>query len=302
MSAETVLLFGRQGQLGTELARCFADHRVVAVDMKEVDFASPASIRTIVRQLKPAIILNAAAYTAVDRAEEEPLVAMTINGEAPGVLAEEASSLGSLLVHYSTDYVFDGSKQSAWVEEDSPAPLNEYGKSKLAGERAVIFRGGKYLIFRTSWVFGPVGQNFLLTMLRLGLERSELSVVDDQVGAPTSASALAEATRAVLEKIVRGEAGESDNWAGLYHMTCKGEASWCRFARAILTRAYGDAWNEKVKAISSDAYPTRALRPRNSILSNQKLQDRFGVGLPSWETALDLTLRKIQQQAESGSG
>jgi dTDP-4-dehydrorhamnose reductase len=290
-----ILILGAQGQLGRELQRSFAGlGSITAADRSAIDLGAAEQIRAAVRRLQPDVILNAAAYTAVDRAESEPELAHSINAEAPRVLAEEARANDALLVHYSTDYVFDGSKAEPWVEDDLPNPLNVYGASKLAGERAIESVGGKYLIFRTSWVYGPHGKNFLLTMLRLGAERDRLSIVDDQIGAPTTSIELANATRAIVECILAGRYGESQNWTGVYHMTCAGSTSWFGFAQAIFKRAA--AWGEKTPelvAIASAAYPTPAKRPRNSVLSNEKLHARFGVRPAEWSTALDEAMKAL---------
>lgn len=297
-----VLLIGAAGQLGRELQRSFDGlSAIVAVDRESVDLAVPEQIRALVQQVKPSVILNAAAYTAVDRAESEPELAMAINAEAPRVLAEEALRKGALLVHYSTDYVFDGTKQEPWIEDDPKHPLSVYGASKLAGEEAIRQVGGPVVTFRTSWVYGPHGKNFLLTMLRLARERDSLSVVDDQIGAPTTAIALADATRVVVEGISERRFGSPASWAGLYHMTCGGSTSWCGFAKAILARAGDllDGKNPEVKPIATSEYPTPAQRPLNSVLSNGRLKERFGIELPSWETALDDVLAKLRAEVRT---
>jgi len=291
-----ILIVGAAGQVGMELQRSFSGRgAIVAVDRESVDLAVPDEVRALVRRVRPAVILNAAAYTAVDRAESEPELAMAINGVAPRILAEEALSLDSLMVHYSTDYVFDGEKQSPWVEEDQPAPLNSYGLTKLAGEQGIQQVGGRFLIFRTSWVYGPHGSNFLLTMLRLGRERERLTVVDDQIGAPTSAGELARATRQIVDGVLASKFGAPENWAGLYHMTCGGSTSWCGFARAIFARADKllDGRVPVAAPISSADYPTPARRPKNSVLSNAKLEERFGVRLAPWPEALDAVLGEL---------
>jgi dTDP-4-dehydrorhamnose reductase len=235
----------------------------------------------------------------VDRAESEPEAAMAVNARASGILAEEALQAGALLVHYSTDYVFDGSKAGPWVETDEPNPLNVYGASKLAGEEAIQQAGGKYLIFRTSWVYGPHGQNFLLTMLRLGRERESLQIVDDQVGAPTSSIELADATRAIVSGVLAGQFGAPSSWTGLYHMTCGGSVSWCGFARAIFSHAAPLLQSKvpTVRPIASAEYPTPAKRPHNSLLSNEKLRTRFGAQLSPWETALDTVILRLADTA-----
>ena len=288
--AGRILILGSTGQLGRELQRSFSGYgEVIARGRETVDFSGEDQLRSAVRTASPDVILNAAAYTAVDRAESEPDLAMAVNGHAPGVLAEEANRLGALFVHYSTDYVFDGTKAGAWEETDAPNPLNVYGASKLAGERAVEQVGGKHLIFRTSWVYGPHGKNFLLTMLRLGKERDLLKVVDDQVGAPTTSIALADATRSIVASIFEGRCGYAESWAGVYHMTCGGSVSWRRFADAIFARAQNLLGGRRpaTAPIPTSEYPTPARRPQNSVLSNKKLNAAFGVQLPSWGDALD---------------
>lgn len=292
-----VLIVGASGQVGTELQRSFAGMgEVMAVDRKTVDLAAPDQLREMIRRTRPDVILNAAAYTAVDRAESEPELAFAINAEAPTVLAEEAKRQNALLVHYSTDYVFDGTRAGAWVESDAPNPLSVYGASKLAGEQAIQEVGGKYLIFRTSWVYGPRGHNFLLTMLRLGRERASLRIVDDQHGAPTTSVELANATYGVVQGALDGKFGEPEHWSGLYHMTCSGATTWCGFARAIFERAGNllEGKQPRVVGIPSSEYPTAAKRPLNSVLSNALLENRFGTRLPAWETALDHVLGRLK--------
>jgi dTDP-4-dehydrorhamnose reductase len=292
-----ILILGSTGQVGTELQRSFADAgEIIGVGRDKVDLAQQEQVRAIVRSITPDVILNAAAYTAVDRAESESGLARTINAVAPGVLAEEALRLGSLLVHYSTDYVFDGFKAGSWMESDATNPINVYGATKLAGEQAIRQVGGKFLIFRTSWVYGPHGRNFLLTMLRLGRERDRLSIVDDQIGAPTTSSELADATRDIVMSVLHRNASSTTEWAGVYHMTCGGSVSWCGFARAIFERSgvLLDGKSPEVAPISSSDYPTQAQRPRNSVLSNERLSARFGVALASWELALDHTMERLK--------
>lgn len=292
-----ILIVGNAGQLGRELEKSFArEGSIVGVDRESVDLGDPAQTRELVRRTAPDVILNAAAYTAVDRAESERDLAYAINEGAARTLAEEASQRKVLFVHYSTDYVFDGGKTSPWVEGDAPNPLNVYGASKLAGEKAVESVGGKFLIFRTSWVYGPHGNNFLLTMLRLARERDRLSIVDDQIGAPTTSIELARATHAIVTGILAGRFGAPERWTGLYHMTCGGSVSWFGFAQAIFARA-GELLATKRPALTpipSEEYPTPAVRPRNSVLSNAKLRDRFGVQLDPWESALDETLEALR--------
>jgi dTDP-4-dehydrorhamnose reductase len=299
MSNQTrALIVGHLGQVGVELQRSFAGlGEIICHDRDTVDIASANQLRAMVRNAAPDVILNAAAYTAVDRAESEQETAMAVNAVAPGILAEEALRTGALLVHYSTDYVFNGSKITSWTETDRPEPLNFYGTSKLAGEEAIQRVGGRYLIFRTSWVYGPHGNNFLLTMLRLARERESLDIVDDQFGAPTTSIELANATRAIVDGIVEGRFGTADHWSGLYHMTCGGRVSWCGFAQGIFARADALLGGRipAVRPIASSEYPTPAKRPRNSVLSNEKLSNCFGLRLPSWEKALDGVIARIAE-------
>jgi dTDP-4-dehydrorhamnose reductase len=297
-----ILIVGSAGQLGVELQKSFAGvGSITAVDLPAVDITNAAQFRDFIRETNPHVILNAAAYTAVDRAESQPELAHAVNAEAPRIMAEECLRSKALLVHYSTDYVFDGSKTSPWVETDAPNPLSVYGDTKLAGEQAVESVGGNYLIFRTSWVYGSHGKNFLLTMLRLGQERDQLSIVDDQVGAPTTSSQLAGATHSIVSGILNGKFGDPASWAGLYHMTCSGSTSWYGFADAIFTRASEllGAKAPELTPILTSAYPTPAKRPHNSVLSNEKLQARFGVELASWESALDDVFEALVKQQKS---
>ena len=292
-----ILIVGNAGQLGRELEKIFTGYGpIVGVDRESVDLADAAQTRELVRRAAPDIILNAAAYTAVDRAETERDLAYAINEQAPRVLAEEAHRRDAIFVHYSTDYIFDGGKSSAWVETDAPNPLNVYGASKLAGERAVESTGGKFLIFRTSWVYGPHGNNFLLTMLRLARERDRLSIVDDQIGGPTTSIELARATHAVVTGILAGSFGAPEDWTGLYHMTCGGSVSWFGFAQAIFARA-AELLGLKpptLTPIATKDYPTPAARPRFSVLSNAKLHARFAEKLSPWESALEETLQALR--------
>lgn len=288
-----ILILGAKGQVGRELQRSFAGAgEILCYDRSEVDIADAERVRAMVRTAAPDVILNAAAYTAVDRAESERDLAIAINATAPRVLAEEAKKRDALLVHYSTDYIFDGSKTSPWVETDAPHPLNHYGASKLAGERALAEVGGRYLTFRTSWVYGPHGNNFLLTMLRLGRERDRLTIVDDQYGGPTTSVALADATRTIVEGALSGAYGSVEEWAGLYHMTCGGVTTWCGFTKEIFARAPERLGGKtpEVVAIPTEAYPTPAQRPRYSVLSNEKLRQRFGLSLADWTVELDRTI------------
>jgi dTDP-4-dehydrorhamnose reductase len=281
-----LLVLGRTGQVGTELERALAPlGEVVAVGRERADLARPETLRALARELMPRVIVNAAAYTAVDKAEQEEALALRVNGEAPGVLAEEARRAGALLVHYSTDYVFDGTKTGAYVESDATAPLNAYGRTKLAGERAVQAVGGAHLIFRTSWVYGAHGRNFYLTMRRLLRERSEVRVVADQVGAPTWSRTIAEATAEAVARLLPGADPEA---SGIYHLAAAGETSWFGFAQAILALHPPPAGEAppRLVPIPASEYPLPARRPHNSRLDCGKLRARFGVVLPDWKAAL----------------
>lgn len=291
-----ILLLGQGGQLGHALAESFLGlgelhaHTHATLDLADLD-----AIRNAIRAVNPSVILNAAAYTAVDRAESEPDLARAINTTAPGVIAEESARLNALLIHYSTDYVYDGNKSGPWTEDDPVAPLNTYGATKLAGEQAIAATGANHLILRTSWVFGPVGNNFVRTMLRLGRERTELNIVDDQLGAPTSTLELARATRTIVDGILANRFGAPSDFSGVYHMTCAGQVSWCGFARAIFQRvsAKQGFTPPVVHPIPTSAYPTPARRPHNSVMSNARLQARFGVQLATWQAALDNVLAQL---------
>ncbi|MGD0157658.1 MAG: dTDP-4-dehydrorhamnose reductase [Terracidiphilus sp.] len=297
-----ILIVGNAGQLGRELEKIFAGvGPIVAVDKESVDLADPDQTRELVRRAAPDLIFNAAAYTAVDRAESEMALAHAVNALAPRVLAEEAAERNALLVHYSTDYVFNGAKPGPWTEDDAPAPLNVYGASKLAGEQAIRISRAKHLIFRTSWVYGPHGSNFLLTMLRLARERDKLSIVDDQIGAPTTSIQLARATYAIVAGVLAGRFGDAQSWSGLYHMTCGGSVSWFGFAQAIFARAskHLGVKAPELAPIATKDYPRLAARPRNSVLSNEKLHARFGVQLSHWESALDEVMERLQPRPGS---
>jgi dTDP-4-dehydrorhamnose reductase len=235
----------------------------------------------------------------VDRAEFEHDLALAINAQAPRVLAEEARRRNALLVHFSTDYVFNGKKPEPWTETDTPYPLNVYGASKLAGEQAIQDVGGSYLIFRTSWVYGPNGKNFLLTMLRLAQERDSLSIVSDQIGSPTTSIELTRATHAIVSGVLAGSFGAPQDWSGLYHMTCRGSTSWFGFAEAIFARAPEllGIKAPQLTPIATKDYPTDATRPLNSVLSNAKIYARFGIQLAAWESALVETLLVLKAQS-----
>jgi dTDP-4-dehydrorhamnose reductase len=276
---------------GWELQRtlaCLGD--VVAFDSKTMDLTDADAIRRRVREVAPRIIVNPAAYTAVDKAESESDRAHAVNAVAPGILAEEAEALGAILVHYSTDYVFDGSGETPWAEDAATGPLNVYGASKLAGEESIRSACRRHLIFRTSWVYGTRGANFLLTMRRLMRERPELKIVDDQIGAPTWCRMLAEATALILAQGISPARGadKPEPW-GVYHMTNAGETSWHGFASAI--QELDGETAARLHAIPTSDYPLPAKRPLNSRLNNDKLARTFGVRLPDWRAALALAMQ-----------
>nr|WP_272905156.1 dTDP-4-dehydrorhamnose reductase [Pseudomonas petrae] len=279
-----ILISGQQGQVSHSLQQRLQNMgELIVLGRDQLDLSQPESIRPMVRDIKPDLIINAAAHTAVDQAESEPDLAFAINATSPGVFAEEAAALGIPLIHYSTDYVFDGSKQSAWVESDTPNPLGVYGSSKLAGERAIAAAGGQHLILRTSWVYSLTGRNFLLTMQRLLQEREKLSIVADQIGAPTWAGTIAASTGALIERWREGAPGA---W-GVYHLTASGETSWFGFAEAIGQQLINSGKPCAVlEPIASSAYPTPAARPLNSRLDCSRLQREWGVSQPDWHDTL----------------
>jgi dTDP-4-dehydrorhamnose reductase len=293
-----ILVIGRTGQVGWELRHklvCLGE--IVSIEYPEIDLTKPETLQKVIRELHPEVIVNAAAYTAVDKAENELDLAMAINGTAPGFLAVEARKIDALLVHYSTDYVFDGSGDRPWTEIDTPAPLNVYGESKLVGDQAIQASGCKHLIFRTSWVYGARGSNFLLTMLKLGIQNKELSIVDDQIGSPTSAECIAQATANVLAQILAPAGKGIDGRSGVYNLTNGGEASWFDFAEEIfsLLDAKPNTTVPLLKAVPTSAFPRPAQRPQNSRLDGQKLADTFGVVLPNWKMALQLVMEGIEK-------
>jgi dTDP-4-dehydrorhamnose reductase len=284
-----ILLTGADGQVGWELRRTLAPlGDVMAFSRDALDLADQNRLRERVRELKPDVIVNAAAYTAVDKGESEEALAALINADAPRVLAEEAERIGAWLVHYSTDYVFDGTKASPYVEDDAPNPINAYGRTKLAGEQAIAALGGRHLIFRTSWVYANRGKNFLLTMLRLAAERDELRVVNDQRGAPTWARLIAEGTSLVLIQVLTDQPRHGFG-SGIYHLTCDGVTTWREFAEAIFDNA-DLARRPRVIPITTAEYPMPAKRPRDSTLANDRLLREFGIRLPTWRSALALCM------------
>ena len=303
----TILLTGRTGQVGSELLRLLPEiGDVVAPDRHELDLLNPDSIRRVVREIRPELIINPAAFTAVDAAETQEAEAQAVNANAPGVLAEEAEKIAAAVVHYSTDYVFDGSKRTPYVEADSAAPINVYGKTKLAGERAVRAAGVPHLIFRTAWVYSTRSRNFLRTILRLATEREELRVVRDQFGAPTWSRDIAEATVKILAQLASQDSSAASSFSrvsGIYHLTAAGVTTWCDFARAILEEAAHQApaveWfaeatrgrpliTRRITPITTADYSTPAARPAFSVLSNSHLIQTFGIALPDWRARLRL--------------
>jgi dTDP-4-dehydrorhamnose reductase len=293
MEPPRILVIGKIGQVGWELGRTLGPlGQLVRIDYPEVDLADGKSIQRWVREVAPAMIVNAAAYTAVDKAETETDLAMKINGVAPGILAEEAKKTGALLVHYSTDYIFDGAKTEPYVEDDPPHPLGAYGRTKLAGEHAIQQVGGRHLIFRLCWVYGARGHNFMLTIMRLAREREKLRVVGDQIGSPTWSRMIAGATALALKQVL--VAGDPGDFNGIYHLCASGCTSWRGFADAIV-RLMPDEGKKcrRVEAIGTAEYPTPAKRPAYSVLSGEKLKRVFGLGLPPWEDSLKMVLDKI---------
>jgi len=289
----TILVTGVNGQVGYELLRSLQGlGRVVGLDRAALDLDSPDAIRRVVREVKPTIIVNPAAYTAVDKAESDVEGAQRLNVQAPALLAEEAKRLGAALVHYSTDYVFDGTKDTPYVETDTVNPQNVYGKTKLEGEHAILASGCGHLVLRTSWVYGTRGKNFLLTMLKLGAERDEVSVVADQIGAPTWSRTIAASTAHVLAQATHA-ADRGQWWAqqsGVYHLTAGGATSWHGFAEAIFELS-SLAKRPVVKPIPASSYRTPAIRPANSRVSNDKFAAAFGVRAPDWREALALCMQ-----------
>jgi dTDP-4-dehydrorhamnose reductase len=283
-----ILVLGRSGQVGTALTQSLQGlGELIALDRAQLDLTNPDAIRTTLREIQPQIVINAAAYTAVDAAESDQAMAFQINAIAPRVMAEESERLGAALIHYSTDYVFDGGKQGAWIEDDATAPLSVYGHSKLAGEQAITDVGGTHLILRTSWVYGLHGKNFLLTMLKLAESRDSLAIVDDQIGAPTWALTIADATSAIIRDA--GEPAQLAALSGIYHLCAGGHTSWFGFAQAIFSHASVQR-KPQLRPITTAEYPTPAQRPHNSILNTDKFRRSFG-DLPTWDDALQTCLQ-----------
>jgi len=292
-----ILLLGKNGQVGWELQRSLAVlGELVALDRQGADglcgdLADLAGLERTVQAVQPQVIVNAAAYTAVDQAESEPELARTLNALAPGVLAQAAGRQGAVLVHYSSDYVFDGSGSAPWKESDATAPLSVYGRTKFEGEQAIVASGCRHLIFRTSWVYGARGGNFAQTMLRLAREREQLSVIDDQIGAPTGADLLADVTAHAIRHVLPPMRHNDLTPSGIYHVAAAGETSWHGYARFVLQRAQAagqvlKAGPQQVQAIATSAYPTPARRPHNSRLATMRLQNTFGLSLPPWQVGV----------------
>jgi dTDP-4-dehydrorhamnose reductase len=290
-----LVILGANGQVGYELQRSLLPlGEVIALDRAQADLTQLEKLKQTLIDLKPDVIVNAAAYTVVDKAEEEPELAMLINGEAPGVIAEAAKQLDALLIHYSTDYVFNGAKTEPYTEEDTPNPINVYGRTKLAGEQAIKNIGGNYLILRTSWVYSKHGNNFLKTILRLSKEREELSIVADQFGVPNWARNVADATSHVIVKI-QHKRNNNNFTSALYHFSARGKTTWYGFASAIIERTklidtIGNLKIEKVLPITTDEYPLPAPRPKYSQLDSSLISTRFGVRLPEWHDVMELCI------------
>ena len=290
METPRALVIGKNGQVGWELRRVLGPvAQVVALDYPEIDFGREEALRTCVREVRPAVIFNAAAYTAVDKAETEEALCRQINAIAPRVLAEEAKRAGALLVHYSTDYVYDGTKAGAYVETDAANPTSAYGRAKLAGDQGVMSAGGDYLIFRLCWVYGGRGKNFLLTIQRLAREKEVLRVVRDQIGAPTWSRMIAEASVFAARRV--WEAKERSSFNGIYHLCAAGQTSWHGFAEAIVKRMpEAERKCRLIEPIATHEYPTPARRPANSVMDAGRLQEIFGIRLPDWEESLGLVM------------
>lgn len=285
-----ILVLGGNGQIGWELVRALGPlGRVVAPGRAELDLAAPARAGERVRAMSPRLVVNAAAYTSVDRAEQEPERAEAVNARAPGALARAAAAVGAVYVDYSTDYVFDGGRANGYTETDAPGPLNVYGRTKLAGEQAVAASGAEHLILRTSWVYGARGHNFVRTMLRLAREKDELRVIDDQHGAPTWSRMIAQATAQIMAQLrAPGGFHVPPGRGGVYHLTAAGQTTWHAFARAVLARDPNrqEQRCQAVIGIASSEYPTPARRPRYSALCSERVRREFGIELPPWEDQL----------------
>jgi dTDP-4-dehydrorhamnose reductase len=283
-----IIIIGKNGQVGWELQRaCAPLGQLVCVDYPEIDLTEGRSIQRWIREIRPDIVINAAAYTAVDKAERESDLAMSINGQAPGIMAEETKRLGTILVHYSTDYVYDGDRTEPYTEDDQPNPLSVYGRTKWSGDRAIQQVGGRHLIFRLCWIYGARGHNFMLTIMRLARERESLQVVKDQVGSPTWSRMVAETTTLALMRVRDHESPEVYN--GIYHLSASGQTSWHGFAEAIVALMPNQEKKcHQVSAITTSEYPLPARRPAFSVLSGAKLKRTFGLCLPDWKESLSV--------------
>jgi len=297
-----ILLFGSTGQVGTEMRELLTrgGYQYVAIDRKECDLSQPSAVTGLIRDVKPKVIVNAAAYTSVDRAESDRAIASAVNAAAPSEMARAARELGAIFIHYSTDYVFNGEHSTPWVESDATSPLNVYGQTKLDGENGIAEAQAASFIFRTSWVFGVHRVNFLLTMLRQGASRDELSVVRDQVGAPTWSQSLAEVTMHTIRRFTRVDGtidlDSAASKAGIYHATCSGVTNWYGFACSIFDEARAQGRSLRIKRVlplSSSEYPCTAARPKYSVLSNDKLRRELEFVLPDWRVALRSALKDL---------
>jgi len=292
MDLPRILIIGKVGQVGWELQRTIvALGHITSVDYPEIDLTNNDSISKYVREANPQVIINAAAYTAVDKAETETERCQQINGTAPGILAAEARKLGALLIHYSTDYVYDGTKKTAYLETDSPNPVSAYGRSKLAGDLGVQQSGANHLIFRLCWVYGARGQNFMLTMMRLAREREKLRIVNDQFGCPTWSRMIAETTALALKQVIAS--ADLERYTGIYHLAASGHTTWHGFAQAIISSMpASDRKCSQIDPITTTEYPLPAKRPAYSVLSCEKLRQTFGLQLPDWRDSLQQVLEK----------
>jgi dTDP-4-dehydrorhamnose reductase len=292
-----ILLTGKNGQLGYELQRSLSPlAEISAFGSKDGDLADEKSLRSLIQQIKPDIIVNAAAYTAVDKAESEQEIANAVNHLALKIIGEEAQKLSALVIHYSTDYVYDGNKPTAYIETDAVNPQGVYGQTKLAGELALAEACSKHIIFRTSWVLGAYGNNFAKTMLRLAATKENLNVVSDQFGAPTTAALLADASAHAMASLFREDAGKIP--FGVYHLAAGGRTNWYEYARVVIATAheYGKSLTlstENIKAINSAEYPTPAKRPKNSSMNTDKFQNTFSLILPDWQVGVRYVLQQV---------
>ena len=297
-----VLIFGRNGQVAYSLLRAAPSDMVIrSAGRPEVDLTSERAIRESIAEHSPRLIVNAAAYTAVDLAEREQELAFSMNAEAPRIMADEAALRGIPLVHYSSDYVYSGEKRQPYIEDDVTGPLNAYGSSKLAGDDAIMASGADHIILRTCWVYASRRQNFLLTMLRMARERRELRVVNDQFGSPTSVNFIAEATWKITRRLLDASTLERQQLSGVFHLACSGVTTWHGFAEAIFSEARSRKVSlaiESLLPISSEEYPTPARRPRYSVLNCEKLERTFGVRAPDWKSALGSTMNELKQDTE----